>query len=100
MSQKFIKRPENFACGQCGLAVAGNGYTNHCPQCLYSRHVDIHPGDRAAECGGLMAPIALERHHGAERIIHRCLECHQQNPNRVAPNDDLAALSLLLLQSE
>lgn len=99
MSQIFIKRLENFICGQCGKAVAGDGYTNHCPHCLYSRHVDIHPGDRAAECGGLMMPVGLERRHGADRIIHRCLECQHQNPNRVGKDDDLAVISQLLLQS-
>ena len=99
MSQTFIKRSEDFTCGQCGMVVSGDGYTNHCPHCLYSRHVDIYPGDRAARCGGLMTPVALERRRGAERIIHRCLECGQANPNRVAPNDDLAARAALLLQS-
>ncbi|MFH1170128.1 MAG: RNHCP domain-containing protein [Candidatus Vogelbacteria bacterium] len=99
MSQTFIKRPEDFTCGQCGVLVVGDGYTNHCPRCLYSQHVDIHPGDRLAECRGLMEPIAIERWHGTDRIIHRCLKCHHQNPNRVAENDDLAVVSALLLQS-
>ena len=100
MSRKFIKRAENFTCGQCGAFVHGDGYTNHCPHCLYSQHVDIYPGDRAAGCGGLMTPIALVRRHGAERIIHRCPRCHYQGPNRIALNDDLAARAALLLQSE
>ena len=26
-----------------------NGYTNHCSQCLWSKHVDINPGDRSPE---------------------------------------------------
>jgi len=99
MSQTFIKRAEDFTCGQCGTFVRGDGYTNHCPRCLFSRHVDIHPGDRAAECGGLMTPIAFDRRHSAERIIHRCLICGHINPNRVAKNDDLAVLPALLLQS-
>lgn len=99
MSQTFIKHREDFTCRQCGAEVVGDGYTNHCPKCLYSRHVDICPGDRAAECGGLMAPVAVERQHAAERIIHRCLECGTTRPNRASPRDDLAAISLLLLQS-
>ena len=28
--------------------MKGNGYTNHCPKCLWSKHVDINPGDRGA----------------------------------------------------
>ena len=51
---RFTRVVEDFTCGQCGAAVTGDGYTNHCPLCLWSRHVDINPGDRAAECGGLM----------------------------------------------
>ncbi len=100
MSQKFIKRVEDFECGQCGTFVRGDGYTNHCPHCLHSQHVDIYPGDRAAQCGGLMMPTALDRRHGAERIIHRCLQCGHTGPNRVSPTDDLAVLAVLLLQSE
>ena len=100
MSRTFIKRLEDFTCEQCGVAVKGDGYTNHCPRCLYSQHVDIHPGDRLAKCGGLMVPVAIERWHGTDRIIHRCLKCHHQNPNRVVENDDLAVISALLLQSD
>jgi len=35
------------------------GYTarDHCPYCLYSKHLDIFPGDRKNECKGLMKPI-------------------------------------------
>lgn len=100
MSKKFIKRVEDFECAQCGAFVHGDGYTNHCPKCLYSQHVDIYPGDRAAQCGGLMVPIALDRRHGEERIIHRCLQCGHTGPNRVSSADDLAVLSVLLVQSD
>ena len=100
MSQTFIKRTEDFTCGYCGVLVVGDGYTNHCPRCLHSQHVDINPGDRAVKCAGLMEPIAMERHHGIERIIHRCLQCGQVRPNRVSSRDDLAVISVLLLQSD
>ena len=53
--KKFIKVKEDFVCEHCGAEVKGDGYTNHCPKCLWSKHVDVHPGDRAAECGGMMA---------------------------------------------
>ena len=97
MSQTFIKRTENFTCANCEVPVVGDGYTNHCPRCLYSQHVDVHPGDRLAECRGLMAPIALERRHGVDQILHRCLKCHYTRANRTAPTDDLAALTDILL---
>lgn len=75
MSQSFIKKQENFTCDQCGYKVVGNGYTNHCPVCLYSKHVDIFPGDRKSECRGLMEPIGIEKKNRELRIVHRCLKC-------------------------
>jgi hypothetical protein len=60
MAKKFTRRIEDFLCGNCGATVTGDGYTNHCPACLWSQHVDINPGDRAAACGALMRPSAVE----------------------------------------
>ena len=54
---------ESFTCKSCGRLVtsggAGSGHRNHCPNCLSSLHVDIEPGDRASDCGGLMEPVAV-----------------------------------------
>lgn len=54
---------DNFTCRNCGWMVtplgAGTSHRNHCPNCLYSVHLDIEPGDRAADCGGLMEPVAV-----------------------------------------
>lgn len=79
-----------FVCSHCGLAVPPlrRGYRNHCPRCLYSQHVDEAPGDRAATCGGLMAPVALD-HDGKKGyvIIHRCLRCGAVRRNRAAQDD-------------
>lgn len=75
MSQSFIKKRENFICEQCGNTIAGDGYTNHCPKCLYSKHVDVFPGDRKSECKGLMQPIGIELKNGKIRIVHKCLKC-------------------------
>ena len=71
----FQKRVEDFTCGRCGANVAGNGYTNHCPQCLWSSHVDVDPGDRAEKCGGLMEPVAVEGSSPNYRIVHTCTAC-------------------------
>ena len=68
----FQKRTEDFTCENCGFFVKGTGYTNHCSKCLYSKHVDITPGDRQAMCGGLMKPISLEQKHGEVFIVHKC----------------------------
>jgi RNHCP domain len=71
----FIKRKEDFECAQCGYQVMGNGYTNHCPKCLWSKHVDIQPGDRAEPCLGMMEPIGVEGSSPTYRVIHRCKKC-------------------------
>jgi len=91
-SKLFQRRKEDFTCAHCGGFVQGSGYTNHCPLCLYSRHVDVHPGDRAATCGGLMAPISLEIKSDRKIILHRCQACGHQRKNEAAPADDADAL--------
>lgn len=91
---KFIKTAEDFVCEHCGAKVVGDGYTNHCPQCLWSKHVDINPGDRAAICQALMEPIGLIV--GKEWIIvHRCLGCGKTIKNKVAEKDDRDQLVVL-----
>ena len=54
---------EVFKCKNCGREVipegAGSDHRNHCPNCLCSVHLDNEPGDREADCGGLMEPIAV-----------------------------------------
>ena len=84
----FQRRIENFTCEHCGLQVTGTGYTNHCPRCLWSKHVDIHPGDRAASCGGLMKPISVDLDHGEYILIHKCEKCGQKKKNRVTKADN------------
>ena len=67
---------EVFTCKACGREVlpegAGSDHRNHCPNCLCSLHVDIEPGDRESDCGGIMEPIAVwVRKNGEWAIIHR-----------------------------
>jgi len=88
MSRRFQRVREDFECLRCGRSVAGDGYTNHCPRCLWSRHVDVNPGDRAASCGGLMEPIGADLRKGVHRIRHRCTRCGFERSNRCAPEDD------------
>ena len=87
-STKFKKKIEDFVCGNCGFEVKGNGFTNHCPKCLYSKHVDIFPGDRAEDCGGLMKPIFANESGGEWSIMHECVKCHKQQKNVISPDDD------------
>ncbi|MFH2063154.1 MAG: RNHCP domain-containing protein [bacterium] len=85
--KKFQRTIEDFTCSECGLEVHGNGYTNHCPRCLWSRHVDVNPGDRAADCGGPMEPVGLEVSGGEEFIRQRCTCCGHERRNRTSPDD-------------
>ncbi|MBR0096415.1 MAG: RNHCP domain-containing protein, partial [Synergistaceae bacterium] len=54
---------DTFVCKVCGRTVTSSGagvrHRNHCPYCLSSQHLDNEPGDRAADCGGIMEPIAV-----------------------------------------
>jgi DNA-directed RNA polymerase subunit RPC12/RpoP len=70
---------DGFTCARCGAAVlplAAGGFRNHCPECLWSRHVDVVPGDRSAGCGGLMEPVGLEGAEGSGwYVVHQCTDC-------------------------
>jgi hypothetical protein len=64
-------------------------HRNHCPNCLWSRHLDEAPGDRAAECGAAMEPIAISvRGDGEWIVIHRCTACRTLHGNRIAGDDN------------
>lgn len=84
---------DTFTCMVCGRLVtpgeAGTDHRNHCPNCLSSPHVDIEPGDRASDCGGVMEPIAVWVRKGGEwAIVHRCKRCGALSSNRVAADDN------------
>lgn len=84
---------ETFTSKVCGRLVvpegAGSNHRNHCPNCLCSLHLDIEPGDRAADCGGHMEPIAVwVRKNGEWAIIHRCKICGALSSNRIAADDN------------
>ena len=101
MSTKFIKTVEDFTCEKCGTLVKGNGYTNHCPVCLYSKHVDNYPGDRAAECQGMMQPIGIDMKKGDYVVIHQCLRCGTTRRNKVNAEDDMEkVLEIARLQAK
>ncbi len=90
MSQRIPQKPKRrssdfrrdpcgdvFTCRACGWPVgpadAGTQHRNHCPNCLSSVHLDDEPGDRSADCGGLMEPVSVWVRKGGEwAIIHRC----------------------------
>jgi hypothetical protein len=94
---------ESFKCRHCrafvGPTIGGGRHRNHCPLCLHSRHVDgKRPGDRASECGSLMAPVArFDRPDGEPVLVHRCLGCGFERHNRLAADDNILLLARLPL---
>lgn len=87
MASNFKRKIEDFVCENCGQIVKGDGYTNHCPKCLWSKHVDTTPGDRASDCGGMMRPDKIETKGGECDIIHKCVKCGQEKRNKMSPED-------------
>ena len=84
---------DSFSCKVCDRLMtpegAGAEHRNHCCNCLSSLHVDDVPGDRAADCGGVMEPISVWVRKGGEwAVIHRCRRCGALSSNRVAADDN------------
>ena len=89
--KKFNELDEGFICENCHKEVSPLGYTSrdHCPFCLYSKHVDINPGDRNNTCKGLLKPIGIEKYKDTYKIIYKCLNCNQEHKNIIAKDDDM-----------
>lgn len=78
MESLFTEIDEKFICEHCGHEVPKLGYScrNHCNICLYSKHVDKNPGDRAEKCHGMLEPIGIEiSHKKGYVIIYKCQKC-------------------------
>lgn len=105
------KENSDFRCVNCKRIIErkeyiGTKHRNHCPSCLYSKHVDLNnPGDREASCKSKMEPIALtvkkegKDRYGKERIgelmlVHRCCneKCKKVSINRIAGDDDAQSI--------
>lgn len=87
---KFTKINESFPCANCGYPVPPSRSTcrDHCPRCLWSLHVDVNPGDRAANCGGLLKPSSYAAHPKKGWMIHYvCQKCDTRRVNRFLEND-------------
>jgi hypothetical protein len=120
INREYKKREQGFSsfrCIKCALMVSadhelsGVNNRNHCPNCLYSRHVDlVKAGDRKAGCGARMQPIGLTVKHTGKKygspsqgelmIIHRCSGCGKVSINRVAADDSAGALLALYKRSQ
>ena len=87
-SEVFKKRVEDFICEHCGAENAGDGFTNHCKKCLWSKHVDLYPGDRGAECGGMMKPTSVEGIVGKYDLVFVCEKCGAVKRNKINERDN------------
>ena len=87
----FSKNDNFFTCENCGSEVNPLNYTSrdHCPYCLYSKHVDINPGDRLNTCKGLLEPIGIEKFKDTYKIIYKCNKCKTLHKNIMANDDDM-----------
>ena len=100
--KKFNMIDESFICENCGKEVTRLGYTarDHCPFCLYSKHLDINPGDRENTCKGLMRPIGIEKFKNSYKIIYSCDKCHELHKNIKPVLNDLKQMLLNTLEME
>ena len=106
-----MSRPDTFGdfrCVYCGYIVSsirwlsGVNNRNHCPYCLWSRHLDLYTaGDRLSACKASMQPIALtskrsrnkySRGYGELMLVHLCTDCGDISINRIAADDDVDTL--------
>jgi hypothetical protein len=99
--ERVESRNGEFRCRECktvvGPPISGGRHRNHCPLCLYSRHVDRSiPGDRASECRSMMRPAGLfTRRDGEQMLVHECLGCGAVRQNRIAADDNVVAIMRL-----
>ena len=106
-----VRRKEHeqhgFGCSHCAEWVPidehiGTHNRNHCPHCLWSKHMDQDKlGDRKSDCESGMEPIALalkgegqdkygqrEGRLGEIMLVHECVTDGQLRINRIAADDD------------
>ncbi len=98
----------DFRCANCGnyvsamQVVCGVRNRNHCPYCLWSRHLDLYAaGDRLSACKTLMRPLGLTMKpcrnkyapgEGELMLVHLCVGCRCVSINRIAADDDARTL--------
>jgi hypothetical protein len=105
----YMKDETGFMCCHCHYYVSsltilsGVNNRNHCPYCLWSRHLDLYKaGDRMAACKESMDPVGLTYKRSRKKyarakkgelmIIHCCTVCGKIDINRIAADDDVEIL--------
>lgn len=98
--KKFNERDEEFTCENCNKKVGKLVYSSrdHCPYCLYSKHVDINPGDRLNNCRGPLKPIGIEKYKKTFKIIYKCEKCGTLHKNIIADDDNMDAIIQLSVE--
>ena len=88
--KRFNMIDEEFICENCHKKVNKLKYSarDHCPYCLYSKHLDIMPGDRQNKCRGMLKPIGIEKFRNTYKIIYKCEKCGTAHKNIIANDDD------------
>ena len=87
-------------------STSGVNNRNHCPYCLWSRHMDHYvAGDRLSACKEGMQPVGLTlktEHNkyspatgGELMLVHQCIECGKVSLNRIAADDVTEELLLV-----
>jgi len=111
------KKKFGFQCEHCDCWVSkdqfiGTHHRNHCPFCLWSKHVDWQSsGDRRANCRGAMEPLGLTfKKEGVDKygrpkqgelmLIHRCQKCEDFSINRLAADDQTQKVLALFESSQ
>ena len=73
-SERALTDEESFRCVHCkervSVDVFGTAHRNHCPRCLWSRHLDDFPGDRKSSCKSGMEPAAVAVRSDGEWAHH------------------------------
>lgn len=91
----FTEIDEEFICENCGKKVPKLHYTSrdHCMYCLYAKHVDINPGDRAETCHGMLEPIGIENNpKKGYVIVYKCKKCGAIRKNIAAKDDNMGLI--------
>lgn len=89
--KRFKMIDEEFVCKNCNTLVKPLKYSarDHCPNCLYSLHIDNNPGDRACTCNGFLIPIGVEKYKDTYKIIYKCDKCNTIKKNICAKDDNI-----------
>lgn len=104
LADGLVRTDRDFSCAHCGHIISsdpilsGVNNRNHCPYCLWSRHLDLYePGDRLAACKEPMQPVGLTLKRTRKRypregqgelmLVHLCRGCGKVSINRIAADD-------------